>query len=172
MEKQALVKMASQIVAAHPDAERMSPAEVLDELRSTFDTLRSGGPDVTPPRGCRRLVLLADDEPSIRNFGRTVLERAGYEVLLAEDGLAALEAFHSRRDGVGAAVLDYNMPVMTGEEVFRGLRALRRGLPVLFCSGCIPSDAAERLQRAGASIIGKPFDEEEFLTAVGRLLRP
>lgn len=174
MDKQALVKMASQILSAHPSAERMSPAELLDELKSAFRQLcedeRTAAPPVASGYG-RRLVLLADDEPSIRNFGRTVLEKAGYEVLLAADGPAAIEAFRCHREAVSAAVLDYAMPGMTGVEAFRELRSLRPDLPVLFCSGYVPPDAAERLRRAGVSIVGKPFLPEELVAAVGRLLR-
>jgi two-component system, cell cycle sensor histidine kinase and response regulator CckA len=119
----------------------------------------------------RPLVLLADDDEDIRTMVAEVLKLAGYEVLLASDGVTAVEVFRTNQANVAVAVLDYSMPRMDGEDAFRALRRIRHNLPVVFCSGHIPAAPAARLGRAGAAIIRKPFRSVELVDIVGRLLR-
>jgi CheY-like chemotaxis protein len=121
--------------------------------------------------GERPLVLLADDDEDIRTMVAEILNLAGYEVLLACDGVAAVEVFRTNAAKVAVAVLDYAMPRMDGEHAFHALRRIRHNLPVVFCSGHIPEAPAARLGRAGAAIIRKPFRPVELVDIVGRLFR-
>ena len=62
------------------------------------------------PRGARATVLLAEAEPMVREFGRQVLEGHGYQVLVAEDGVQAVELFRGAAEPVDLAVIDLNIP--------------------------------------------------------------
>lgn len=109
-------------------------------------------------------VLLVDDESTIRTLGRHILEKNGYRVLLAEDGVDAIETFREVADQLTLVILDMTMPRMSGPDTFRLLREIKPGVRVLFSSGY----SAELLDLAdlGAGFIGKPYRPAELLEAV------
>jgi nitrogen-specific signal transduction histidine kinase/CheY-like chemotaxis protein len=103
-------------------------------------------------------VLVVDDEDAVRQFTSKALERLGYEVIQAEDGLDALAVWQSHGSAIDAVVLDMSMPGMGGREVFEHLRRHAPGLPVLFTSGYDPSDAAGALLReTSVAFLQKPY---------------
>jgi CheY-like chemotaxis protein len=77
-------------------------------------------------------VLCVDDEVLGLEIRRVVFERAGYTVLTASDGHAAIQLF--RENEVDAVVLDYAMPGMDGSQVARALRQIRPDVPILLLS--------------------------------------
>jgi two-component system, cell cycle sensor histidine kinase and response regulator CckA len=113
-------------------------------------------------------VLLVDDEPSIRTLGAHILEKSGYRVLLAEDGIDAVEMFREIANQVALVILDLTMPRMSGADTFRRLREIKADVRVLFSSGY----SAEHLDLAdlGAAFIGKPYRPAELIEAVRTLL--
>jgi len=102
-------------------------------------------------------VLLVDDEETARAVGRRMLERLGFEVLLASDGVAALEVLRGH-DEIGLVLLDLTMPRLGGEETLRELRGLRADVPVLLTSGYNEQESVGRFAGKGlAGFIQKPF---------------
>src|SRR5215212_8208708 len=80
-------------------------------------------------------ILLAEDDPLVRNLAIDLLEAAGYRVLVARDGA---EAESIIRDGAAefqAAVFDVMMPHRNGRQVYDTLRSVRPHVPVVFCTG-------------------------------------
>ena len=99
----------------------------------------------TPEKPAR--ILVVDDEERVRSFLRTMLERKGYEVLLAADGNEALDrALESSPDLV---ILDLFLPGMTGLEVCRQLRSWS-AVPILFLSVSEREDAKIQALDMGA----------------------
>ena len=82
-----------------------------------------------------RLILCVDDELVGLQVRKILLERAGYEVLTALDGLSGLEVFASQP--VNAVVLDYTMPGMNGGEVANRMRLTKPEIPILLLSANI-----------------------------------
>jgi signal transduction histidine kinase/CheY-like chemotaxis protein len=116
-----------------------------------------------------QVVLVVDDEEAVRAVTRRMLEAAGYRVLVAEDGVQALEMYRRHRDVVRLALVDLTMPRMHGEDALRALRDLRRDLPVVLMSGYAESDVMGRFAGAGPSaFLQKPFRPVELLEAVRR----
>jgi CheY-like chemotaxis protein len=85
--------------------------------------------------GQGHLVLCVDDEKVGLQVRRMLLERSGYRVLAAPDGLTALELFDSHP--VEAVVLDYSMPGMHGGDVAAQMRQRKPGVPILLLSAYI-----------------------------------
>lgn len=81
------------------------------------------------------LVLIVDDEESLRSMSRIMLEKMGFSVLTAADGMEAVEVFGDRHSEIALVMLDVTMPRMNGEEVFWELRSIRKDIPVLLLSG-------------------------------------
>ena len=115
-----------------------------------------------------RTVLVVDDEPSIRQLGKRILEGRGYRVLLAGDGADALETLDEVGTGVDLVVLDLTMPEMSGHDLFREIRKRWPLMAVLFSSGYSP----EQLEGDAADepFITKPYLPNDLANAVSSAL--
>jgi DNA-binding response OmpR family regulator len=119
----------------------------------------------------RPLILCADDDEDILSLVSLRLERAGFRVVQAVDGDAALEAVRAHRPTV--AVLDVMMPKRTGYEVLATLRAdpALAGLKVILLSARVQESDVERGIDAGAdAYLAKPFKAGELVAKVQELL--
>ncbi len=114
-------------------------------------------------------VLVVDDEPDILLLHRLNLEAAGHEVLLAADGMTALERIAA--DAPGAVVLDVMMPVLDGWGVLERLASMPDPPPVLVVSAkSARVDIARAVSSGAADYLGKPFNPDALIVAVSRLL--
>jgi signal transduction histidine kinase/CheY-like chemotaxis protein len=121
----------------------------------------------------RATVLLAEDEPNVRNATARVLRRAGHEVLLAEDGKRALEVARNHPGDVDVLVTDVVMSRMGGPELARVLLAERPGLRVLFVSGYSwNEDLPDSDPSRGIAYLRKPFSPPELVQKLSELLSP
>ena len=126
----------------------------------------------TPSDAARATVLLVDDEPMVRRAGQRLLEKLGYKVLLAEDGLAAVRTFAAKRGQIAAVMLDLIMPVMDGAETLARLKEIDPEVPVLLASGYSREEQADELIKKGADgFIQKPFDLKTLRSRMAELLR-
>jgi PAS domain S-box-containing protein len=104
------------------------------------------------------LVLLVDDEETIRALGKKQLEALGFQVLVAADGREALEIYRDRVDAIRLVLLDLTMPHMNGEETFRELRRLNPTVRVVISSGYTESEIVSRFAGKGvADCVQKPY---------------
>jgi CheY-like chemotaxis protein len=118
-------------------------------------------------------VLVIDDEPDVRWLIRMSLERAGHEVIDAEDGLRGVALAQRQRPQI--IVLDLMMPVMDGYAVLDALAKDERtaSVPVLVLSARAIPDEAERALGAGARrFLEKPFDPDVLAGELNTLLAP
>jgi two-component system, cell cycle sensor histidine kinase and response regulator CckA len=119
----------------------------------------------------RPRILLVDDQDSIRDWIYTVLEGAGYEILTANSGPAALAICRLSIHPIELLVTDYQMPGMSGMELARECARLHGDLPILYVSGHAPDDALkEELQDPRCDFLGKPFRAPELLRKARALL--
>ena len=112
-------------------------------------------------------ILLAEDDDAVRAIAREALERAGYRVLAAADGSAALE-LASRHDGpIDLLLTDVIMPGMNGRELAATLSRRRPGIRVLFASGYTDNVLAGQDALApGVALLDKPFTPAELASKV------
>jgi len=104
------------------------------------------------------LVLLADDEESIRLVGRRMLERLGFRVVTASDGLEAVDLFRAHAAEMVCVLMDLTMPHLDGGEAFKRLREIRPAVPVILASGYDETDLAGRFAGEGlAGFAQKPY---------------
>ncbi|MDY3562873.1 PAS domain S-box protein [Gemmata sp. JC673] len=117
--------------------------------------------------GRGRRVLVVDDEEDVRVFTRKVLEHAGFEVTLAADGGAGVEAFAAAPYQFALVLLDLTMPKMGGSEAFREMRRHRSGVRVVLTSGFAAEEATSGFEGKGlAGFLRKPFRTEDLLATV------
>jgi DNA-binding response OmpR family regulator len=114
-------------------------------------------------------VLIVDDEPDILLLQRLNLEGAGFDVVMAADGQRALERIDS--DEPDAVVLDVMMPVLDGWGVLERLQDRDGAPPVIVVSAKTASaDIVHALRLGALDYLPKPFDSDELVHAVSRLL--
>ena len=116
-------------------------------------------------------ILLADDEETIRNLGRRMLQAVGFEVIMAADGREAIDKFAADQDGIDLVVLDLTMPHFDGEGCFRELRKLKPGVRVILSSGYNEQDIISRFAGKGlAGFVQKPYTTDELLAKIREVL--
>ncbi len=119
----------------------------------------------------RARILVVDDELTIREMTRDILESSGCEVVLAIDGVDALDAYRREWGRLDLVLLDMVMPRMGGLETFRRLLGMDRGARVLLCSGYADNEKAQRALKEGAlGLLPKPFTMTELLSRIDRIL--
>lgn len=121
------------------------------------------------PRG---RVLVVDDEPVSRLVVGKILQKAGFDVLEVESGREALEVFRADAVGFDLVILDFVMPGLAGDEVFRALRQERELLPVLLVSGLQASEVVPKFGAAALlSYLKKPVPPDILIQATVELLQ-
>ena len=117
------------------------------------------------------LILVVDDEQTVRAVAKQSLERYGYKVLLAEDGARGLDIFNREADRIQCVVLDLTMPVMGGEETLSHMKAVRASVPIILSSGFNEAQAVRRFEGKGlAGFLQKPYKSSVLLETVKRVL--
>lgn len=117
-------------------------------------------------------IMIAEDDESILDLLVTRMRIAGYHTTQEKDGLAALESI--RKAPPSACILDVNMPKMDGFQVLKRMRAdpLTAHVPVLVLTARRAPDDIKTAIRLGATdYLSKPFNDEQLLARVSRLLR-
>ena len=116
-------------------------------------------------------VLAVDDSPSIRGLVSVVLKQAGFDVVLAEDGVEALK--YANETTVDLVLTDINMPNMDGISLIKELRTLPsyKFIPVLVLTTESGKDMKMRGKEAGATgWLVKPFDPVKLLATIKKVL--
>jgi signal transduction histidine kinase/ActR/RegA family two-component response regulator len=112
-------------------------------------------------------VLLVDDEQMIRESAGAALESLGFKVMMAVDGLDAVEVFTRAKDSIDLVLMDLTMPHMDGREAFQHLRRIRPGIPVILSSGYNEQESIQEFPGAGlAGFLQKPYSLKALSAAI------
>jgi PAS domain S-box-containing protein len=121
----------------------------------------------TPPRASGELVMVVEDEASVRQVAARALADAGYQVLEAEGGSQALQLAASTTHRLALLLTDVVMPGMGGRELAGKMAELRPGTPVLYTSGYTHGEILRRgLLDPEVAFVAKPFTAEALVRAV------
>jgi signal transduction histidine kinase len=119
-----------------------------------------------PSRRGHETILLVDDEASLRELGRTILQGSGYQVLLAEDGLQAVETYRREQARIDLVILDLTMPCLSGQDAFRELLRINSAVRVLFASGYSAEEMLEDEHERILGFVHKPYQPRVFVQMV------
>jgi PAS domain S-box-containing protein len=128
-----------------------------------------------PPRrldGAR--ILVVDDSDVNREVARGILQRAGAEVVTAENGLEAVQAVGRQVPGFDLVLMDVQMPVLDGYAATRRLRETLAGteLPIVaLTAGALSSERQRALDAGMDDFVGKPFEPRDLIRIIGRYVR-
>ena len=127
-------------------------------------------PRARPNRPGLASILIAEDNESVLEVTARMLSDAGFEVLVAPDGVAALDIIMNR-ERVDLLITDIRMPRMGGDELSRKALELHPDLPIIYVSG-YPADWNPQAAKIGRRqvFLRKPFTLDDLLRAIERLL--
>ncbi len=114
-------------------------------------------------------VLLAEDEEAVRDLASEFLTTSGYTVLIAKDGLDALEIAEQRRGSIDVLVTDVVMPRMRGTELARKLKRYRPELKIVYMSGYLEHNSQPDGYEPESTFLQKPFTRESLLMKIAEL---
>ncbi len=124
------------------------------------------------PAGEGELILVVDDEASIREMTRSVLEAFGYRVLSAADGAEAIGVYAQHPDEVKLVLTDMMMPLMDGLSMIRALLHINPQIKVILSSGLAEErKVAEARQLGIEHFLSKPYNTETLLKTVAQAIR-
>ena len=123
-----------------------------------------------PPFGSET-ILLAEDDPVVRNLAKTVLVEFGYRVIEAKDGLEAVEKFVTFSDSLHLLLFDVMMPGKNGKEAYNEIKKLQADIKVLFMSGYTDDIInSSEIFDENLNLIAKPFTQTILLKKVREVL--
>ena len=118
-----------------------------------------------------RLILVVEDEPSVRTLATRLIERVGFQVQSASDGVEALKIIAANGSAISLVLLDMLMPRMNGEETLVELRRMLPEIPVLLTSGYSEDVQAHRaLNTKNVHFIQKPYAAADLTSTIRRIL--
>jgi len=116
-------------------------------------------------------ILLVDDEEYVRDLGRRILERSGYNVFTASNGREALEIYARERSNIGLIVLDLIMPHMGGEKCLEEFLKINPRARVIVSTGrSLDPKERDHLEAYAKGFVNKPYQMQQFMEVVREVL--
>jgi PAS domain S-box-containing protein len=138
----------------------------------TPGALESAAARTDLPLGHGELILVVDDEESIREITRGTLETFGYRVLTASDGTEALALYADKKNEIAAVLTDMVMPFMDGPATIRALQRMDPKVRIIAASGLGTGQRAGEGVLEGVSVfLNKPYTAEKLLKTLAGVLR-
>ena len=138
--------------------------------RSTDAAVKRGtGSEMATRAGAREVILVVDDDTSVLETTRGMLDDLGYRPIMAEDAEGAFEAIASQL--VDLAIIDLAMPGVSGFDTGLQLQQRQPGLPILFCSGYPDLIDTTSKRVSSGLLLSKPYSSRELSAKVESMLR-
>ncbi len=120
----------------------------------------------SPVVGGRETILVAEDEARVRAVVVRILQRAGYEVVTADDGEQAVERFRESPTAIRLVLADAVMPNKSGAEAIAEIRAIAPSVAVVLCSGYTDALGGMGEPGSGVAFLSKPYEPDMLLRIV------
>jgi chemosensory pili system protein ChpA (sensor histidine kinase/response regulator) len=162
----ALYRVEKQVSLRTDDVPLLSIADEVDAMPSTTTTQA-----IEKPQPKVRLAMVVDDSLTVRKVTQKLLIREGWEVVLAKDGIDALEQLQTIRPAI--MLVDIEMPRMDGFDLTRNVRSdsLLSHIPIIMITSRIADKHREYALSLGVTVyMGKPYHDEALLAAMEHLL--
>ena len=117
------------------------------------------------------VLLLVDDEEMILEIGKDMLEKLGYRIIVAKNGMQAVEIYEREQNEIDMVILDMIMPDMNGSETYERLKEINPAVKTLLSSGYSLNGRAQAIINSGCNgFIQKPFNLASLSQKVRKIL--
>jgi PAS domain S-box-containing protein len=166
-----IVKSHGGFINVYSELHRGSQFSVYLPAIETADAIEAEGLRADLPLGKGELVLVVDDEESIREITRGTLETFGYNVLTANDGTEALAIYADRKNEIAVVLTDMVMPFMDGPATIRALQRMNPNVRIIAASGLGTAQRGGESALEGVSVfLNKPYTAEKLLKTLAQVL--
>jgi two-component system, cell cycle sensor histidine kinase and response regulator CckA len=119
----------------------------------------------------RDTVLVVEDDDSLRDLLKTMLEAHDFKVITASDGLEAVDVFTKNQDCIGVVLSDLGLPFLGGWDAFLRMKQIKPDLQGILASGYFHPNVKEEIIQSGArNFIQKPYNTVEIVSMLHRIL--
>lgn len=138
------------------------PAQEVKEIQEEVE--------VDLPLGEGELILVVDDEDSIRDITKTSLESYNYKAITASDGIEAIALYAEHRDEISVVLTDIVMPAMDGLTTIRTLQKINPQVKIIAVSGLVSNDKINAITDVGIkAFLSKPYTAKQLLQTIGEV---
>jgi PAS domain S-box-containing protein len=167
-----IVKSHGGFINVYSELHKGSQFSVYLPALETPGTVDSAAAQTDLPLGHGELILVVDDEESIREITRGTLETFGYNVLTASDGTEALALYADKKNEIAVVLTDMVMPFMDGPATIRALQRMNPHVRIIAASGLGTGLHAGEGTLEGVSVfLNKPYTAEKLLKTLAEVLR-
>jgi len=167
-----IVKSHGGFINVYSELHKGSQFSVYLPAMETPGSIDSAAAQTDLPLGQGELILVVDDEESIREITRGTLETFGYNVLTASDGTEALALYADKKNEIAVVLTDMVMPFMDGPATIRALQRMNPKVRIIAASGLGTGHRAGEGTLEGVSVfLNKPYTAEKLLKTLAEVLR-
>ncbi len=166
-----IVKQSNGLIEVHSKPDQGACFKIYLPLGQSLPKRRSRDKFVSKPTIAQETILVVEDEELVRSMTCTLLQGAAYRVLVAKDGLDAIDVSRNHRGPIDLLLSDVVMPRMNGQSLYQKLSGERPEMKVLFTSGYTDSALFRHgMADSPVTILLKPYTQESLLTHVREVL--
>lgn len=163
-----IVKSHGGFVNVYSEVGKGSQFKIYIPAQQATETLEETEIDL--PVGNGELILVVDDEGSIRDITKTSLESYNYNALTASDGIEAIALYAEYRDKISVVLTDMVMPTMDGVTTIRTLQKINPAVKIIAVSGLASSDKANLVFQMGVkAFLAKPYTAKQLLQTINNV---
>ena len=167
-----IVKSHGGFINVYSELHRGSQFSIYIPAIETAEATEAGALKADLPLGKGELILVVDDEESIREITRGTLETFGYNVLTANDGTEALALYADKKNDIAAVLTDMVMPFMDGPATIRALQRMNPNVRIIAASGLGTAQRPGEGALEGVSVfLTKPYTAEKLLKTLAQVLK-
>ncbi len=160
-----IIKSHGGFVNVSSELGRGSQFQIYLPAQRTPETSAKEQPEL--PIGNGELILVVDDEDSIREITKTSLETYNYQAMTAKDGIEAIAIYAEHREKISVVLTDIVMPSMDGITTIRTLQKINPGVKIIAVSGLAAKDKINATSKMGVkAFLAKPYTAQQLLQTI------